>query len=82
MDIVSGIMVYTIIWWLVFLMALPFGVRRDPTSEFGTAHGAPQRSHLPFKLMATTVITTILWFGTDALITANVIDFRELAKDL
>ena len=79
MDLMSGIVVYFTTWWVVFLMALPFGAQRVRDPEAGHDPGAPQRHHLKLKLLATTLITTLLWFGIDYLITIKLINFRELA---
>jgi len=61
----SGIVVYVILWWLVFFMSLPIGVR--PPHEVGEAAGeghepgAPVKTHLPLKVLATTLIAAALW---------------------
>ncbi len=79
MDIMSGIVVYFTTWWIVLFMALPFGAYRVSDPEYGHDHGAPKTSHLKLKLLATTFVTTILWFIIDYLITIKIINFRELA---
>ena len=37
MDFVSGVVVYLLLWWWVFLMSLPFGVRIEDNPEAGHA---------------------------------------------
>lgn len=78
MDIMSGIVVYVTTWWITFLMALPFGAQPVQSPEPGHDHGAPKKSYLKAKLIMTTLITTLLWFGIEHLISINFIDFRAL----
>tara|TARA_R110002111_G_scaffold110103_1_gene169374 strand:+ start:98 stop:340 length:243 start_codon:yes stop_codon:yes gene_type:complete len=79
MDIMSGIVVFATVWWITFLMALPFGAQPVHSPEQGHDHGAPKKSHLKIKLLVTTLITIILWFGIEHLININFIDFRAMA---
>lgn len=60
MDIVSGVVVYLLMWWWVFLMSLPFGVRTVEDPETGHAASAPARPMLRRKMAVTTVIAAIL----------------------
>ena len=46
MDFVSGVVVYLLLWWWVFLMSLPFGVRIEDNPEAGHATSAPARPML------------------------------------
>ena len=69
MSIAGGVVIFTVIWWIVFFMALPFGVRNpaETGSELvpGQEHGAPVRPMLWRKAAITTVIaviaTVLLW---------------------
>ena len=77
----SGIVVYVIIWWLVFFMSLPVGVH--PPHEVGEAAGpghdagAPVRTHLRVKILASTFIAAALWGAAYWMITADVISIRN-----
>jgi hypothetical protein len=44
MDFVSGLVVYLLLWWWIFLMSLPFGVRTADNPEAGHAASAPTRT--------------------------------------
>ena len=61
----SGVVVFVILWWLVFFMCLPIGVRPPhevgEQAQEGNEPGAPVKTHLPLKLLATTVIAGALW---------------------
>ena len=76
MNLVGGIIVFVILWWLVLLMVLPWGV----TSQLeagdirpGTEPGAPARPWLLIKVLATTIITAGLWWLIDWLLDSNFI---------
>ena len=60
MDFVSGLVVYLLLWWWIFLMSLPFGVRTADNPEAGHAASAPTRPYLWRKIAASTVIAGIL----------------------
>jgi predicted secreted protein len=51
---------FLIIWWVVWFMALPFGVK--PPAEPGPGHvpSAPEKPMLARKAIITTVITAVL----------------------
>ena len=61
MGLVSGLVVYILLWWWVFLMTLPFGVRYPDTVEKGHATSAPAKPHLWRKALITTVISSVLF---------------------
>lgn len=78
MDIVSGIVVYILLWWWVFLMSLPFGVRPDDVIGKGHATSAPKNPRILMKALITTCIALVLWFGVRALILSELFSFREI----
>jgi predicted secreted protein len=81
MNIFSGIVVYVLIWWMVFFCALPFNIKSEKEKK-GNMPGAPVDPGLKVKLIATTLITTVMWFGAYALITSNLISFRDIAAKM
>ncbi len=80
MSWVSGIVVYLILWWLVFFVTLPFGVRAPheagETVQAGNADGAPVRPRLWLKAGVATVVTAILWGIAWWLVASDLITFR------
>lgn len=58
----TAFVVYTLIWWTVLFAVLPFGTRpvADPDAATGW-RGAPERPLIGRKLLATTVISAVLW---------------------
>lgn len=65
MSLVTGLVVYVIIWWIVFFTTLPFGVRTAEEAgerqEPGFADSAPTRPRLWLKAGVTTVVAAVLW---------------------
>ncbi len=64
MGIAGSIVVFVVIWWMIFFMVLPFGVRsqwEDDAVEAGTDPGAPVTTGLGKKALVTTGITIVLW---------------------
>ncbi len=64
MSIVSALVVFSLVWWLVFFMALPIGVQVPEEQQAGNAASAPSQPALKQKIGWTTLIAaviTILW---------------------
>ncbi|MEQ5774022.1 MULTISPECIES: DUF1467 family protein [unclassified Thalassospira] len=75
----SGLVTYLIIWWLVLFTVLPVGVRRQEVVEKGHDSGAPQNPHMWKKILATSLISAILWGVAYFVITSGLIDIRPAA---
>lgn len=65
MGVVSGAVVYLVIWWLVLFMVLPFGVvtqdEAGGATEPGTPGSAPAQSRIVLKVSITSAIAAGLW---------------------
>lgn len=77
-NIVTGGMVYIVIWWIVLFMVLPWGVQTVEAEDLGKGHAtsAPKAPKIVTKMAITTVIAAILWgvgYWIDA---SNLISFR------
>jgi predicted secreted protein len=61
----SGFVAFVIIWWVVFFVVLPFGVRTPEEAavalEPGQAASAPVRPRIALKFALTTAIASALW---------------------
>lgn len=70
----TGLIVsFLVIWWLVFFMALPIGVRPPEEPQPGTVPSAPERPYLLWKVLGTTVIAALLtWTLHWALVTGRI----------
>jgi len=69
MSWLSGLVVYIILWWLVFFMALPVGVRsqaeeaEDGGEDIvpGSTESAPVKPRLWLKALITSIIALALY---------------------
>ena len=77
MSWLSGIVVFVIVWWLVFFMTLPVGVRRAREVERGNDPGAPERPRLVLKAAVTTAIAGVLTLLAFLLIDSEWLTFRK-----
>ena len=73
MGFVSGLVVYILLWWWVFLMTLPFGAEAPDAIEAGHATSAPARPMLWRKVAITTVIAGILFLIVHWIIVSGII---------
>ena len=76
MDIVSSIVVYILLWWWVFLMVLPFGSAPPEIPEKGHATSAPANPAMLKKIIATTIISAILFIIVKLAIESEIFAFR------
>ena len=74
----GALVVFTVVWWLVFFVTLPFGVRRIENPEQGHDAGAPEKPRLLIKAAITTAIAGALTGGLAMAIAYGLIDIREL----
>ena len=79
MSVFTGTIVYTLIWWTALFAILPIGTRPDPEGDqaSGGWRGTPERPLLLRKVLATTVVSAVLWLGVYALIESDWISFRS-----
>ncbi|WP_436641807.1 DUF1467 family protein [Microbaculum sp. FT89] len=64
MPITSALAVYFVLWWIVLFAVLPWGVRsQEETGEVvpGSTESAPERPLLVRKLIATTVVSAVIF---------------------
>ena len=61
MNLVTGVIVYACLWWVIFFMMLPIGVERDRAPQKGNDPGAPVKANLKKKVIITTLVALILW---------------------
>jgi predicted secreted protein len=77
-----AIALYFIIWWIVLFAMLPIGVRTseeagEKTSP-GNAESAPHLPNLLPKMLATTVVASIVFAGLYAVIVHHVITLDDI----
>ena len=79
MDIVSGVVVYVMLWWWVLFMVLPFGAKAPEQVEEGHATSAPAKPRMMLKLIITTALSAILFIFVYLIIASDIFSFRDLA---
>ncbi len=81
MNVVSGIVLYLVIWFMTFLTILPIRIQtQGDLGEIvpGTHAGSPEHHHLKKKFVIVTVIATVLWAIIAAIILSGAITVRDL----
>ncbi len=79
----TGLAIYFVIWWTVLFLTLPFGIRsqaEEGDTIEGTDPGAPSMPRMKRKLMWTTVISTVVFFGGLAAFNAGFLNIERLSK--
>jgi predicted secreted protein len=76
MNVVSGIVVYVVLWWLVMFCVLPFGVTAAREEHLGHDAGAPANPRLGFKVLVTTGIAMVLFGIFYLIVISDLISFR------
>ena len=71
MSILSLIIVFTIIWWVVIFMVLPIGINSQ-TNEAG----APLKPNLKKKFLITTLIAGSITLGAYLLVENDLLNMR------
>ena len=78
MDVVSVTVVFILLWWLVFFMTLPFGVKTPDSVEIGHATSAPDKPMLWRKTMIATIIASILFATVFWVIDSGLLSLDQL----
>ena len=74
----TAFVLYVMIWWTTLFAVLPFGTRPvDDADESTGWRGAPERPMMWRKLLATTVISLVLWGIALAVIRSDYLSFRQ-----
>ena len=76
MNWFTGSAIYLVLWFLVLLIVLPLGVKIAEQPEEGHATSAPIDPRIGLKILITTIVAAVLWFGVDYVVANNIIDFR------
>ena len=73
-----------LIWWTVLFAVLPFGTKpvTDADEESGGWRGTPERPMLWRKVIATTLVSAVIWAGGVALIRSPYVSFRSMAASM
>lgn len=72
MSLISGAVVFFLIWWVSLFAVLPFGHEREQD-------GKPVKANMKKKVLWTTIIAVVIWGIVFAVIQSDLISFREMA---
>lgn len=73
-------LVFLIVWWVVWFMVLPFGVRPPAQPEPGHAPSAPEKPMLVRKLIITTIITAVIVGALAGVVEAGWLSLEDFGK--
>ena len=77
MNWFTAAVLYVLIWWTVLFAVLPFGTRPVAEADDLTGwRGAPSRPLMGRKLIATTIVSTLLWAIALVIIRSSWFSFR------
>ena len=77
MNWFTAFVLYVMIWWTVLFAVLPFGTSPVSTPDTATGwRGAPVAPRMGRKVLATTIISTVVWGVFVLVITSGWISFR------
>ena len=78
MNWVSGVVLYTLIWWTALFAVLPVGTRPVEDADEKTGwRGTPEHPQMWRKVIITTIVATLLWIAAYLLISSDLISFRH-----
>ena len=81
MTLSFAIAIYILIWWVVLFAMLPIGVRTQAEEgevSPGTAESAPDRPRLLPKMVATTVVASLVFAAVYVIIVHRVITLDQI----
>ena len=81
MGITSALVLYAVIWWMCFLIALPIKVQTQGDLgkvEPGTHASAPANLNMRKKAKLVTMIAAAIWVILAAIIFSGVITVRDI----
>ena len=60
MNKIETFVTFVLLWWMVFYLTLPFGVKKEDNPIPGQAMGAPKNHYIKQKMLWATGITFII----------------------
>ena len=81
MTLSFAIAIYVVIWWVVLFAMLPIGVRTQAEEgevSPGTPESAPHQPRLLPKMLATTVVASLVFAAVYAIVVHRVITLDQI----
>jgi predicted secreted protein len=76
MTLPGALVTVVTVWWLIFFMALPFGVAPEEQPLPGNVESAPARPRLLLKALITTVLAVLVTWAISWFIDSGIVDLR------
>ena len=76
MGLVSGIVLYILLWWWVLFMVLPIKASPPKNIIHGHATSAPDNPYILKKIISATIISSLLWLLAFYIVSLDIISFR------
>ena len=77
MNVVTGLAVYFVLWWISLFMVLPWGNRPDTEVQEGNAPSAPAKPRIGLKALVTTGLAAAFWVIIWLVVRSDLIPVRE-----
>jgi len=81
MSIASAIVLFMVIWFMTFLVALPIRIQtQGEAGEIvpGTHSGSPEKHHIRKKVWITTGVAAVLWAIIASVIVSGLVTVRDI----
>ena len=62
MSLFEYFIIYVVIWWILFFISLPLGVKKSENLLPGQDSGAPEKTYLRKKFIIVSIITLIFTY--------------------
>ena len=76
MNVVTGLAVYFVLWWISLFMVLPWGNRPDTQVQKGNVPSAPSKPRIGWKALATTGLAAAFWVIIWLVVRSDLIPLR------
>jgi predicted secreted protein len=80
--LIASIVVFVVLWWLVFFIALPIGIHTEETPDQGNMKGAPKNPNIKMKMLITSIVTLILTASFFYLMQHGYFDFIDVRSEI
>jgi predicted secreted protein len=62
MSLFEYFIIYVVIWWILFFISLPLGIRKSENLLPGQDSGAPEKTYLWKKFIIVSILTLIFTY--------------------
>ena len=76
MNVVTGLAVYFVLWWISLFMVLPWGNRPDTEVQEGNVPSAPAKPRIGLKALVTTGLAAVFWVIIWLVVRSDLIPLR------